>query len=435
MILYVICSILQNVRSVIYEFQEMRVRYCTFMLGILLFLGQTTCAKKAQKQRLHKPPPEIWMQIFIHGTLMVPSCFTYKTFFQLIKGRAYGTFQHKLVSYVRSDPFFYQEQCMQGLGLRPIVEGKSPLAATIFASLCDRIAHEDSTVSRKNVRNFYYTYGWSGLLSTHARYDAARTLYHQLYSEYRSLCRKYPRSKVKIRIMGYSHGGTVGLRLAEFFNAKKHTLKVDELVLVSMPIHEPTAGLVGSDLFGKVYTFYSRADTHQRLDCFSFKRFSRRRFPQEIMDAYSHKLIQIEIKINSYARNCTKKYCHTCVDRSPGHCEMWFFGWTQRNYRPYFPLYPLPAALFLPKIIDIVEKYRNQEADLVVSFAPDSPVAHMWRRHSFGKKQKIDFLETHFLQDLKEKALLKMPKPFSGALYDQRIQWAAQRATRECLYD
>jgi len=150
---------------------------------------------KSPDTKNSKIPEEIWMHVFIHGTVLVPSCCTYKTFLQLAKGAIYGTCYQKLVSHARNNSFFYQEQIIQDLGLRPLSIDKKRAGAPLFAYLAhqiERFSNLDNDLDSAYKKSFYYTYGWSGLLSPHAREDAARILYHQLGSEHRALVRKHP---------------------------------------------------------------------------------------------------------------------------------------------------------------------------------------------------------------------------------------------------
>ena len=48
-------------------------------------------------------------------------------------------------------------------------------------------------------------------------------------------------------------------------------------------------------------------------------------------------------------------------DSSPGHAELWFFGWTPQNYRDQFALMPLPAVAVFPLILDAIHQFEDHE--------------------------------------------------------------------------
>ena len=86
-------------------------------------------------------------------------------------------------------------------------------------------------------------------------------------------------------------------------------------------------------------------------------------------------MIQIQLKCTRNARLChhnTDLYnfgssaivsgkSRSLRDASPGHTELWFFGWTPGNYRCHFPLYPLPAASLIPLIVREVENFEEKK--------------------------------------------------------------------------
>lgn len=98
-----------------------------------------------------------------------------------------------------------------------------------------------------------YLYGWTGSLSFKARERAAEQLY--------LILREYKGPKT---VIGHSHGGNVGLLLAQVA-ADYHDddFRIDRLVLSATPIQAVTAPLIGSPVFKQVYSLYSKVDIIQ----------------------------------------------------------------------------------------------------------------------------------------------------------------------------
>jgi pimeloyl-ACP methyl ester carboxylesterase len=112
--------------------------------------------------------------------------------------------------------------------------------------------------------NSLYLFGWSGRLSAHERYWAATILYQKLTVLAESYQRKFGVSPI-IRLVAHSHGGNVALNLAQIHKARKGPFSIDTLVLLACPVQHETRELVCSDLFIKIYAFYSSLDMVQVL--------------------------------------------------------------------------------------------------------------------------------------------------------------------------
>lgn len=104
-----------------------------------------------------------------------------------------------------------------------------------------------------------YVFGWSGALSFKGREQAAKQLYREL-----SKC------KGKITLITHSHGGNVALNLAKIaqkYNKKsKNKFTIERLILLACPVQKATADYISSDIFKKIYSFYSKSDVLQVMD-------------------------------------------------------------------------------------------------------------------------------------------------------------------------
>lgn len=345
-------------------------------------------------------PKDMWLNVIIHGTIGLRSQLNFSTFIHLMKDDIEETQYKKVVEQLRNDPFFYKIQAIHDLGLHPIQHPCKKIcsAASLFAK-----AFEKNLTTHPNIKNLFYAFGWSGLLSMTERSKASLTLHDALTKELQKLSRFYPKRNLHLRIIGYSHGGSVALHLAEIPDTR---LQIDELLLIGTPIQKETDFLIHSSLFKKVYNFYSRKDLIQKMDCFSFKRFfSQRKFKKECL---CDKLIQIELKVMDTKYPGAKQYP---INRSPSHTELWFFGWTLSSYRKNFITYPLPLSVFLPRFIDTIERCAPEKNHIVLTLFPNGTARVKERNRSFVCH--THWIEPKALHALQEEILAYAPSHVS----------------------
>lgn len=236
-------------------------------LGLFLLL---ICPAFAVSQT---PPEEsdktVWVNVFIHGVVSVTPLITLTNFLRFINDDFEDSPYALTINNIRYNPFFYQNQTIQAPGLHPIdIENCAPgAAACIMARIFDKVTKFNS--ANDDINNLYYTYGWSALLSRNARLEDATTFLHQLNAEIDRL--RTQGLTPKVRLMGYSHGGTIILKLAL---AKRHYginphFEVEQAYLLGTPIQSDSDYLITDPLFKKVYNIYSRGDRFQKMDMFS----------------------------------------------------------------------------------------------------------------------------------------------------------------------
>lgn len=359
------------------------------------------------KQICTKEDNTTWINIFIHGTVGTQSALTFKTFFLLLKDAALGTQYEKDVLCIRQNPKLNKIQPIQELGLQPIdlncsnythdlnnnfnLSSNSGKAAYIFASIFDKIDHLTSPADHKNL---YYTFGWSGILSYTRRYEDSRELYCSL----RDLIKKLNSENIfpKIRIIGYSHGGSLGLNLGALrqFEFPQDSFLINELILLGTPIQESSKSLIWMPIFEKIYNIYSSGDHVQRIDIFNTRNIlSQKRFSGNL----PQNLTQIELNlIGKPFRHCkcssTKHIFFKTreMNQSPGHIELWFFGWISSNYRKNFCLYPLPAGVFVPYLTNVSQTYFANSKHISVSLYPDRGVSIIKPYHRCNKSNTLE---------------------------------------------
>jgi hypothetical protein len=351
---------------------------------------------------------EEWI-IFVHGTLGLRQHLELKTFFTLFKENIANTDYQRTIQMLRDDPLFFSNQAMQECGLKEIpLTSETHHGPILFRNFFNEIYEP---YKQHPVR--YFTFGWSGLVNPLTRYQDALLFYQALQT---ALTEAQSAGKeVHIAIYAYSHGGNVALNLAAIRSNlyRCDTFTIEKLILIGTPVQRETDYLVTHPLFKKIYNIYSRADRIQRLDCFSFKRFfSRRRFKSCRRYQLKENIKQIEIQLKEHIEG-------HFYDRSPGHIELWFFGWPEHSgslYRPHFPLHPLPLAVFLPAIIALVNTHTDAQ-QVIVELKPHIHKASIRARYSH-QKTWVDFIPHSTLLKMREKARKSKPECCDKELFN-----------------
>lgn len=392
-----------------------------------------------------------------------------------MKDNVHDTPYSRTVELMRQDPVFYQNQSMQEIGLKKVdptileKNNASGALAMVFETMSN-FAH-----AGKPVENHYYTYGWTGLLSKKQRFLDAQTLYNLLGEEVAKF--KAQGINPKIRVVGYSHGGNVCLNLAlarqedekESNTPPRLTVNdgkesktpsqftVNELVLLGMPVQHETDFLVCDPMFEKVYHIYSRGDRVQKLDFFSLNRFfSRRVFQSRKGFKLPDKLIQIQIKCTrivpsnakrtqqrrqdpTYAYNFKNPAviggkAHYMRDASPGHTELWFFGWTPIHYRDHFPLNPFPIVAVLPIILHVTNDFQEKNLfskPTLIDIRPEHEIMVIKNQKSKRVLTFARFLSKSEQEKLTNIVLRYAPDNYTQEMYNGRIKIAYDTAHSE----
>jgi heme/copper-type cytochrome/quinol oxidase subunit 2 len=113
---------------------------------------------------------------------------------------------------------------------------------------------------------YFYAFGWSGVLSFQGRQKAAIDLYGAL----KNISAAYVGAHVirpRVRIITHSHGGNVALNLAGVSKDVGDTsFFIDELIMLAVPVQQKTKDLVVAPCFGRVYSLSSSCDVLQIID-------------------------------------------------------------------------------------------------------------------------------------------------------------------------
>jgi hypothetical protein len=387
-----------------------------------------------------------WVTVFVHGSFSLKPHLTLGNAINVIFDRIENSVYYRSTEINRRDDFFYKNQAMLGLGLHKIDihHPNKEKAARIVAASYERI----SQYAGNPPTDEYYAFGWSGLVSHKLRYLEAGILYQQLFEVVKNL--KMQGKNPKVRVISYSHGGNLSIQLGAVHVTKTPAEQfiIDELYLNGTPVQIETDYLINSPVFKRVYNIYSKADSIQKLDFFSFKRFfSRRKFTKRNNFQLPDKLIQIRLSITDYTQkdinstipfprdeeNLRKHFTKCTYD--PGHFELWFMGWTILSYRKNFPFNPLPIIDFLPIIVKDLDNNPAISNDIIVKVLPYKESIEIYNYKKFLKSREIvlekPFLPKKLMEDIKTTALKYEPIDYNLETYNRKMYDAISIAQYE----
>lgn len=226
--------------------------------------------------------------VFIHGTIQAGICIfcnprqTWKDSF------TGSTWSERILSHIRHDVRTSKSDLMLDMGLVPIdaatliypfTKDCQHKAAFHTIAAFDTVNSYVSDNTMHTIKRHYYTFGWSGLLSEHARRDAAK----QLYDLLNTLRKKWPYAEQPtFELHGHSHGGQLILHLPAIrAERNENDFIIDLITLSGTPLFYETARNIWRGMFRTVINIFSLGDQIQLCDIFSTpKRRSVRSFAE-----------------------------------------------------------------------------------------------------------------------------------------------------------
>ncbi len=400
-------------------------------LGFLIFSTSVRSATENYSTATKQSDTPVWMTVFVHGAIKAE--WVLNSVLKVLQDSLEGSTYQKAISVARNDPHFFRFHAMQEQGLKKIIvpKGEAGIGASAIAHIYDQItayAHQTPTI------NYYYTFGWSGLMSLTQRMEDAQHFYNELVSEIKKI-HEHHLVMPRIRLISYSHGGNVCLNLAHAKDKNQSAcLSIDELILIGSPVQRETKHLVADPMFKKIYNFYSLDDMVQPLDVFTSKN-SRRTFKPTKTFELPSKLKQINVRVVhykprheyrkkvtvpqplplDYEKNKIKK-----EEISPGHTELWYMGWTASMYRKNFPLYPLPIVDFVSLITAQIEHDQDFKNNVTVTIYPQQEVMSI--KDKSGLKKTVPFIPSPLLTKLNAVAETYKPDAEYYKEYQKRIE-------------
>lgn len=384
---------------------------------------------------------EAWMTVFVHGTFgsLMSLLSAKKVLDDDLKDSRYRMVNKKM----RKDPYFFKDQFILNRGLVAI-----PTTLDVNLSTSDRFAAFPLSQAYETIaqhatagkeKNLFYTFGWSGLMSQQRRRSEAIRFYNSLAEEQERLSKEG--LKVNIRIIAHSHGGNLSLNLggiAKILNASSYkpeqafspiyeeheslkemfllinqlptqenafskkgqklfdylptnkNLVVDELILLGTPIQPETEYFALSNIFKKIYNFYSSEDIIQQIDWFTTKQYySNQRFHTSIINKAAKKITQVKImcdrqsteqpqtegKKSSWLEALSSIFTRKTKD--PTHKELWFITWKPADNDPNtFFLSPLPAVVLMPMLLNVLGK-KPTLTDVDINISKKNNLLHI----------------------------------------------------------
>lgn len=394
-----------------------------FLFSLFLFSAVPLTASAPCSRPKKQIDTPVWITVFVHGALKAEWLFTsmYKVLTDSLEGSTY----QKALGIIRNDPYFFRLHAMQEEGLKKIT---TPKATAVFGASAIAYFHNQITslTQARPTINYYYTFGWSGVMSLQTRMNESREFYAHLATEIEKIQDKHHVTP-RVRLIGYSHGGNVCLHLAQ---AKSRSLTscfcVDELVLIGSPVQRETERLIADPMFKKIYHFYSPDDMIQPADCFTSK-ISHRTFKPSHTFSLPEKLHQIGVKVASYKPKQDNKKNLKKVFVNPGHIELWYLGWAPSMYRPAFPLHPLPVVDFVSFITHQIEQEPRLKNNIMVTLYPQQECMRVKNKHGHDSLT-LPFVSQQHLSEFQSIALRCKPdaqyyKEF--AKRKEKALWAA----------
>jgi hypothetical protein len=397
------------------------------------------------------------VNIIVHGICNIQSHFNIPAIINFLKDTVEGTYYYYNTQLYRQEPYFYQFQAMQGVGLHQITDHEIKPGNTcgalhhVLQSTFSLISHE------KAAKQQYYTYGWSGVHSVKEYCAVGKQLYTDVIALKKELVQKG--YKPLIRIWGYSHGGNVSLMMGHHYRSKQAD-KIDELILLGTPfISGATVNFIASPLFKTVYNVYSLSDKVQRYDLIHPQAFMcEQKLTKKSLKLMPKNLIQVRLKYTLPSRHTqkTKKSFAYSQDYSkwsiiagrssllknlsPGHLELWLFGWTFDNYRSDYITYPIPAAaLSIPYMLHYIstidKKFFNPAEEFIIDVRPLHEVVlinQKVKKCGTVCRAVVPFFDKTTFNDLKNTVLLYNPLDFTYERYIQQLALVDQK-TAELL--
>ncbi|HLD21541.1 MAG TPA: hypothetical protein VJB65_01460 [Patescibacteria group bacterium] len=259
-----------------------------------------------------------------------------------------------------------------------------------------------------------YAFGWTGLLSCKSRRKSAEILYKAIKDLYYKT--KKQGDNPRFRIIAYSHGGNTALHMGEAARNNGYTpFKIDELILVSTPVHINTQFYLQNGLFKNVYLFYSKGDNIQSSDFVSSPTHSfAHHFFHKKHGPLPHTITQVQIRIfRTHIKIPQKDGTFHIMPKyemvHPNHTEMFFFGWAPEWYRKYFPIKPLSVGLLIPFFLKTINEQHLNGKHIRMTLYPEKENMTIKIKDGEGKKEKelsVPFFTkqelTHFRKELQE---------------------------------
>lgn len=116
---------------------------------------------------------------------------------------------------------------------------------------------------------------------------------------------------------------------------------------------------------------------------------------------------------------------------SPGHAELWFFGWTPVYYRQTYPLSPLPTISYAPLIIQNIQELSSSMKpyhSIVADLRPDHGTIIIRKRDNKKAYKIVQLFSDEQLQNITKKIIEYAPEKYTSKTYKEHTKMAYEKA-------
>lgn len=235
---------------------------------------------------------DVDINVFVHGTVG-------SKMFALHPGREYPEKLKNKHKKYRQEEFPKKGQILPELGMHKIVfedDFKKNSASEQIIKIFDQINKQEAKHKKK--KNLYYAFGWSGSLDKNQRHDDSKKFLLAMLDLYFNTKQKNPKSKIKITLIGISHG--VNLIMSAIETAEQNQLffpEIKNFISIAGPVVEETIKNASNPYTKNFIHLYSKGDFIQNLDNKSTDLFSSKRSLKNYIKPQNTKIYQAKLSI------------------------------------------------------------------------------------------------------------------------------------------
>lgn len=379
---------------------------------------------------------KICVHLFVHGTTL-PGILILNSPAKKNTAINFSSNYAKIVQKSRLDERFYDDSIMLEPGLIEINQETIHQCKHELLPKSERrkaaiqaLTIYDELLPSGNI-NYYFLYGWSGLLNLECRKQEAKNLYQQLISLKEHLQKKHPANKITFITHAHSHGANIILHLAEEEEKKHQRLTFNKLFCYALPVQIETAHLCNHPMFKKIVHIFSEGDIIQTADKLStknkqtFRRISDLIRPNQIFKP----IYEILLKANGDAQLFR-------------HRSFFFFNAYQhavRRYKHFFSSHqvityitPLPLVILAPFYMKLL---KNSKIKNYIELTSDIQATEDSLKIVLTDRQRViaqtDNLLT-LLSPIKQR-ILKNWQPHAHANDIKKLCWLAEHIVSRIL--
>ena len=372
------------------------------------------------------------IHLFVHGTTL-PGLLILKpksTFQEPINLQSRYV---KLIEKSRIDERFYDDSIMLEPGLVEITQeqikkckqqtlppGLSRKAAIQAITIYDELMPQDNL-------NYYYLYGWSGLLDLDCRRYEAKQLYHQLNVIKEPLIKKHSKPIVII-VHAHSHGANIVLHLAEEEEKQHKNLIIDQANFYALPVQVETAHLALHAMFKEIIHFYSEGDIIQISDRISTRQRKSYRHLTDLISIKNRLIKEVKLKING---NPTMLR----------HRSFFFFNAYYHNLRKYKhfldsnlairALAPIPIVALAPIYMNLIKTISQEHQELELDIQADDQEIYCTLSFNNTIQAKTDSINQVVMSY--KKRLTETWQPYAHTNDLKKLKWLSEHIIARTL--